>query len=415
MTSERAAVAIDGTAAPGWEEVAAVFAENFASRGELGANLCVIHRGEKVVDLAGGRADPSSDRPYDADTLALVFSTTKGMTAIAAHYLIARGALDLDAPVSHYWPAFAAAGKGGATVAMMLNHSVGVPGFREPLKRDAHLDWEYMVERIAAEEPFWEPGSRNGYHAMSFGWTVGELVRRVSGQSLGSFFRDHIAGPLNADFWIGLPEALEPRVATNVPTPPVPGDPVMDVYTHVMENPTSPSALTLMSAAALGPAGIDEATGAFTMNTRAVHAAEIGAAGGIGSGRGIATIYAALGDGQVIPGDHVVRMGQTSMVSTLDPIIRIPTRFALGFMKPMDNRRRPLGHMESFVIGEKAFGHVGAGGSFGLYDREAEMAIGYTMNRLHAGALVDERGQSIIDAAYRSLGYRTNAPGVWVR
>lgn len=414
MTTSSFADRIGGTAAAGWEGLAAAFAENFTLRDELGANLCVIHQGETVVDLAGGWADPAFSRRYDADTLALVFSTTKGMTAIAAHWLVARGQLDLDAPVSRYWPEFAAGGKEAATVAMMLNHSVGVPGFREPLKRDAHLDWEYMVARIAAEEPFWEPGSRNGYHAMSFGWTVGELVRRVSGQSLGSFFRDHVAGPLGADFWIGLPEALEHRVATNVPTPPAPGDPVMDVYTHVMENPTSPSALTLMSAAAMGPAGIDEATGTFTMNTRAVHAAEIGAAGGIGSGRGIARIYAALGNG-LIPHDHVVRMSQTSMVSMLDPIIRIPTRFALGFMKSMDNRARPLGHLESFVIGEKAFGHVGAGGSFGLYDREADVAIGYTMNRLHAGALVDARGQAIIDATYRALGYRTNAPGVWIR
>jgi CubicO group peptidase (beta-lactamase class C family) len=410
-----AAPAVTGSCAPGWENVRDAFALNFARHDEIGANVAIIHKGETVVDLAGGFVDRAQSRPYDADTMALVFSTTKGMTAIAANILIDRGELAFDAPVSRYWPEFAQNGKSGATVAMMLNHSVGVPGFREPLKTNAHLDWDYMVERIAAEEAFWEPGLRNGYHALNFGWTVGELVRRVSGQSLGRFFREQVSGPLGADFWIGLPEELEPRVAKNEPTFPAPGEPVIDVYTNLVENPTSHSALTFANSAGFGPGGVDEASGEYMMNTRAVHAAEIGGAGGIGSGRGIARIYGALRDGKLISHDHVARMSQTSMVSTRDPIILIPTRFALGFMKSMDNRSRPLGHIESFVIGEKAFGHVGAGGSFGFYDREAEMAIGYTMNRLHAGVLVDQRGQSLIDAAYRAAGYRTNAPGVWVR
>lgn len=410
-----AATRFAGKCAPGWEAVYDAFAGNFAQLDEIGANLCVIHKGETVVDISGGWVDRVQSRAYDEDTLALVFSTTKGMTAIAAHVLVDRGELDLDAPVSKYWPEFAQNGKGGATVAMMLNHSVGVPGFRLPLKPDAHLDWDYMVERIAAEEPFWEPGLRNGYHALNFGWTVGELVRRVSGQSLGRFFRNEVSGPLGADFWIGLPEELEPRVTKNEPTFPASGEPVIEVYTNIVENPTSHSALTFINSAGFGPGGVDEASGEYMMNTRAVHAAEIGGAGGIGSARGIAKIYAALGDGKLISRDHVVKMGETSMVSSRDPILLIPTRFALGFMKSMDNRKRPLGHITSFLMGEKAFGHVGAGGSFGIYDREADMAIGYTMNRLHAGILVDQRGQSLIDAAYRAAGYRTSAPGVWVR
>jgi CubicO group peptidase (beta-lactamase class C family) len=406
---------IGGSTGKGWDKVRDAFARNFAERPERGASLCVIHKGKVVVDLAGGWFDSAETRPFSADDLVLLFSTTKGMTAIAAHTLIDKGLLELDAPVTRYWPEFGQKGKDKATVAMMLNHSVGVPGFHEPLKQDAHLDWDYMVQRIAAEQPFWEPGLRNGYHALNFGWTVGELVRRVSGMSLGAYFRSAVSGPLDADFWIGLPEAEEHRVSKLTPTIPAPGDPVIEVFTNVVENPGSDSALTFTNNGGFLPATVDEASGDYLVNTRAVHAAEIGGAGGIGNARGVARIYSALLDGKLISPDHVARMGRTAMIATRDPILLIPTRFALGFMTSMDNRHLPLGNIQSFIIGEKAFGHVGAGGSFGLVDREAEIAVGYTMNHLGPGVLLDERGQSLVDAIYESLGYRTNAPGMWVQ
>lgn len=412
---EHSEAPISGEVASGWEGVRAAFTRNFAERPERSASLCVFHRGERVVDLAGGWFDTTRSRPFAHDDLVLLFSTTKGMTAVAAHCLVDQGRLDLDAPVAEYWPEYAANGKAATTVAMMLNHSAGVPGFHEPLKADAHLDWNYMVSRLAAERPFWEPGLRNGYHALNFGWTVGELVRRVSGMSLGQYFHQAVAAPLGADFWIGLPEAEEHRLSPLTPTLPGPGVPVLELYDNVVKNPQSDSALTFINSGGFSPSAVDEATGDYVVNTRAVHAAEIGGAGGIGNARGVARIYAALLGGDLISTDHVVRMGRTSMISTRDPILLIPTRFALGFMKSMDNRRLPLGAIESFVIGEKAFGHVGAGGSFGFVDREAEMAAGYTMNHLGPGVLVDERGQSVIDAIYRALGYRSNAPGVWVK
>jgi len=406
---------ISGSCDKGWEKVRDAFAKNFAERPERGASLCVMQNGKVVVDLAGGWFDEAKTRPFTSEDLVLLFSTTKGMTAIAAHTLIDKGLLDLDAPVAKYWPEFGAHGKDKATVAMMLNHSVGVPGFHEPLKQHAHLDWDYMVQRIADEKPFWEPGLRNGYHALNFGWTVGELVRRVSGKSLGTYFRSAVSGPLDADFWIGLPESEEPRVSKLTPTIPQPGEPVIEVFTNVVENPGSDSALTFTNNGGFLPSAVDEATGEYLVNSRAVHAAEIGGAGGIGNARGVARIYAALLDGKLISRDHVARMGRTSMISTRDPILLIPTSFALGFMTSMDNRRLPLGRIQSFIIGEKAFGHVGAGGSFGLVDRESGIAIGYTMNHLGPGVLLDERGQSLVDAVYRSLGYRTNAPGMWVQ
>jgi CubicO group peptidase (beta-lactamase class C family) len=337
------------------------------------------------------------------------------MTATAAHYLIDRGLMDLNAPVARYWPEYAQNGKEATTVAMMLNHSAGVPGFHEPLKQNAHRDWDYMVGRIAAERPFWEPGLRNGYHALNFGWTVGELVRRVSGQSLGAFFREKIAEPLGADIWIGLPEKLESRVSKVIPTFPGPGEPVIEVYSNVEANPKSDSALTFLNSGGWSLAAIDEATGDHVVNTRADHACEFGGAGGIGNARGLAKVYAALDAESLMSRDHVTRLSQTSMVSSCDPILLVPTRFALGFMKSMDNRRLPLGNIKSFIIGEKAFGHVGAGGSFGLLDREEGLAAGYTMNRLGMGVWLDERGQALIDAIYLCLGYRTNAPGVWVK
>lgn len=406
---------ISGACDGPWDRVREAFARNFAERGERGASICVIHKGKVVVDLAGGWFDAARTRPFAPDDLVLLFSTTKGMTAIAAHTLIDKGLMDLDAPVTKYWPEFGAQGKGSATVAMMLNHSVGVPGFHEPLKQHAHLDWDYMVQRIAAEKPFWEPGLRNGYHALNFGWTVGELVRRVSGKSLGAYFRSVVSGPLDADFWIGLPESEEHRVSKLTPTIPQPGEPVIEIFTNVAENPGSDSALTFTNNGGFLPATVGEASGDYLVNTRAVHAAEIGGAGGIGSARGVARIYAALLEGRLISHDHVARMGRTSMIATRDPILLIPTRFALGFMTSMDNRHLPLGNIQSFIIGEKAFGHVGAGGSFGLVDREADLAVGYTMNHLGPGVLLDERGQSLVDAIYQSLGYRTNAPGMWVK
>jgi CubicO group peptidase (beta-lactamase class C family) len=408
-------VSITGDVADGWKGVRDSFARNFVDRPERGASLCVFHRGEQVVDLAGGWFDTAQTKPFEREHLVLLFSTTKGMTAIAAHCLIDQGLLDLYAPVAEYWPEYAANGKQATTVAMMLNHSAGVPGFHEPLKPNAHLDWDYMVSRLAAERPFWEPGLRNGYHALNFGWTVGELVRRVSGLSLGKYFNKMVAAPLGADFWIGLPEEEEHRVSPLTPTLPGPEAPVLELYKNVHENPQSDSALTFLNNGGFSPAAVDEASGDYVVNTRAVHAAEIGGAGGIGNARGVARIYAALLSDQLISSDHVVRMGRTSMISTQDPILLIPTRFALGFMKSMDNRRLPLGAIESFIIGEKAFGHVGAGGSFGFVDRDAELAAGYTMNHLGPGVLVDERGQSLIDAIYRALGYRGNAPGAWVK
>ncbi len=183
--------------------VADEFVRNFDERGEVGASVCVRIDGQVVVDLWGGIAQ--GDTPWEEDTIGIVFSCTKGATALCAHMLASRGELDIDAPVADYWPEFACKGKQEATVKMMLDHSVGLPALRTQVKPGGMYDFDYMCELLADEEPFWKPGIRNGYHMINFGWTVGGLVKRVSGRSLGTFFREEVALPLGIEFWIGMP------------------------------------------------------------------------------------------------------------------------------------------------------------------------------------------------------------------
>lgn len=404
---------LQGFCAPEFASVLQAFEENFTARGEVGASVCLTLEGRTVVDLWGGLADPASGREWDRDTVSIVFSCTKGATAICAHVLKSRGMLDYDAPVAQYWPEFARHGKDATTVRMFLDHSAGVPALRAPVKRDGTYDWTYMVERLQEEAPFWEPGTRNGYHGLTFGWTVGEVVRRVSGKSLGAFFREAVAGPLELDFWIGLPEAEEARVApmlrhvwpADVPLPPF--------LQAVVNDKSSAAHLFLMNTGGFMPNGA---------NTRAGHAAEIGGANGVSNGRGLAGMYAPLanGGGPLVDSETLAEMGRVSMATHFDATLCMPTRFALGFMKSMDNRKRSPGATlmpgtDSAIFGEPAFGHVGAGGSFGFADPECGLSFGYSMNQMGAGLLLNPRGQALVDAAYRSLGYRSNDSGAWRR
>jgi len=384
--------------------VAEAFLRNFAEHDEVGASVALTLGGETLVDLWGGVADRDSLKPWEHDTVSIVFSCTKGATALCAHILSSQGKLDIEAPVASIWPEFSHHGKELATTRMMLDHSVGVPVLREAVKPDCLMDWDYMTERLAAERPFWEPGTRNGYHALTFGFTVGEIVRRVAGQSLGSFFREQVAAPLGIDFWIGLPEAIEPRVATIIRNLEMPKEPT-PFFQAVMGDAHSIPNRFVFNSGTWGSAG---------MNTRAGRAAEIGAANGITNARGLAGLYAPLanGGGGLVDADTLGRMEEVAMATHLDASLLLPTRFALGFMKSMDNRRRRPGG-DSVLLGRRAFGHVGAGGSIGFADPECGLSFGYTMNRMGAGILLNERGQGLVDAAYRCLGYRSNASGVW--
>ncbi len=400
---------LQGTFEPEFKPVVDAFTHNFEANGEIGASLCVTREGASVVDVWGGVADVKTQSPWQADTVCVVFSSTKGAVALAAHTLVASGELDLDAAVSRYWPEFATNGKEAATVRMMLDHSVGVPAMREKLKENGCCDWGYMVERLEREEPFWKPGNRNGYHMANFGWTVGELIRRVSGQSLGTYFREAIAKPTAAEFWIGLPEAMESRVAPMIPFRPVRGAPQGAFTQALIKDPNSIPALAFYN------------QGGFNPNSRHCRAAEIGGGGGVANGRGLARIYAPFACGGELDGrrfvdaDTLAAMGEVAVATHEDATLLIPTRFGLGFMKSMDNRKTPGVDRSSVILGGTAFGHVGAGGSIGFADPSARMSFGYAMNRMGPGILLNERGQALVDATYRVLGYSSNISGVWRR
>jgi CubicO group peptidase (beta-lactamase class C family) len=384
------AAPIEGSCAAGWERVRDAFAENFARRDELGASVCVRHKGRTVVDLWGGVADPQSGAPWQEDTICVVFSCTKAATALCAHLLAERGALDLDASAAELWPEFAAEGKGEATPRMMLDHTLGLPALRDPVKPDALADWEYMTERLAAEPPFWEPGERTGYHALTYGFAIGEIIRRASGRGLGELFRKEIAEPLGLDFHIGLPKAEEPRVAPIRLWRPGPET----VETRFIRDAKTPGTIPNLFVFNSGD------WAAKGVNTPAGRAAEIGAASGVANARALSGLFAPLSTGEFLRAETVRGFAQASSATHLDATLRAPTRFGPGFMLRMDNRARGL---DSLVIGPRAFGHVGAGGSLGFADPEHGLAFGYAMNRQGPGLLLNPRGQTLVDAAYACL------------
>jgi len=390
---------LQGHCAPGYEAVLEAFRANFSERAEVGASVCVTHRGRSVVDLWGGVAVAKTGMPWGRDTISIVFSCTKGAAALCAHMLIERGALRLHDDVGKIWPSFASHGKEGTTVANMLAHTSPVPHVRDPVRAGGFADFDYMVERVAAEPAWWEPGTRQGYHGVTYAWTVGNLVRLAAGRPLGEFFRAEIAERLGLDFYIGLPESEEVRVANLIAPDPAEMN-LESKFTQAVMQPGSLTNLFLTN------------NGAADFNSREIHAAEIGSANGMTNARGLALLYAALaqGGGGLVRPETIARMSRVSAATHMDATLQQPMRFGLGFMKSTDNRA--MGG-DSLIIGEEAFGHVGMGGSLGFADPEAELSFGYTMNRLGAGILLNARGQGLVDAAYRSVGYTGEASGAW--
>ncbi len=385
-----AAVELQGQCDARFKRVREVFEASFATGAELGAALCIFLDGRLIVDLWGGFADKEGGQPWRRDTLANVYSTTKGITALCAHQLVERGELDLDAPVARYWPEFARNGKGELPVRMLLSHQAGLPAVSKPLAPTDIFDWGTMTAALAEQKPWWTPGTKHGYHALTFGWLVGELVRRVSGMSIGRYAREHVAAPLGAEFWIGLPAELDARTADLVQGPIVTGD-GPNMIEIIAKDPEGMLAKTFANPLLF----------AMSPNSREWRAAELAAANRHTTRYALARIYASLAQGGTLDsvrvlGRDAIERARAVQSSGQDAVLPMVTRFGLGFMVPPD--QEPLGP------NPRVFGHGGAGGSLGIADPEARIGFGYVMNRMHTGLwLVDPRPRALLDALYASL------------
>lgn len=370
------AIEVHGECAAGFERVRDVFVAGMNAGTEVGASVAVTVGNEPVVDLWAGHRDAARTLPWERDTIAVVHSSTKGMTSTCAHVLVDRGELDLDAPVARYWPQFAQAGKADIPVRWLLSHRAGVPAVREALPPEAAWDWEAMTQALAAQEPWWEPGSTHGYHAIVFGWLVGEVIRRVSGAGLGAFFRAEVAEPLGIDFHIGTGPDLDARTAEAV------GDAVPRVFTERAE---------ITDRAFNNPV---EFLAADIVNSRPYRAAELGAVNGHGNARALARLYGALSCGGQVDG---VRLMAGETIEQLhveqsageDAVLGTQMRFGLGFQLPQG---------DAHGRGPRSFGHAGAGGSLGWADPDVRLGFGYVMNQMGSGM-----ADPLLQAAYASL------------
>jgi CubicO group peptidase (beta-lactamase class C family) len=382
------AVEIQGDCDRRFEKVRDAFAANFATGREVGASFAATIEGEPVVDLWAGFADGARTRPWQRDTIVNVFSTTKAMTALVAHVLADRGLLDLDAPVAKYWPEFAANGKAAMPVHFLLSHRAGLAALRAPLPTEALWDWRRMTDALAAEAPWWEPGTTNGYHAMTYGYLVGEVVRRVAGKTLGAFFRDEIAGPLGADFHIGLAAREHARAGEMVgPT--------------AAENAAAGGAAEIDPASMLGKVMSNPPITPDVANRAEWRSAEIPAANGHGNARSVARVMAVLACGGTLGGrrylgaDAIARATTEQSFAQPDLVLGVPLRWGMGLMLSSD--LLPLSPDRS------AFGHGGWGGSLGVAVPTARLSWSYVMNKMSPGTLGDTRALGLVGALYGSL------------
>jgi CubicO group peptidase (beta-lactamase class C family) len=383
---------IEGTCGEKYRRVRETFAANFEGGGEIGAAIAVTLDGVPIVDLWGGHADAARTRPWTRDTLVNIYSSTKGLTAMCAHRLVDQGKLDLDAPVARYWPEFAQAGKHKLPVRFLLSHQAGLPAVRKQLAPETFYDWNAMCAALAEQEPWWEPGTRHGYHAITYGWLVGEVIRRVSGKTMGAYFRDEIAQPLGLDAHVGLDAKEDARVAEIVAAPP-PASGAPNPLSTMLQNPES-----LIARAITNPPVV--VVDPKVVNSRAFRAMELPSANGHATARALARVYGALACGGDIEGHRVlspasIERAYTEQAFGFDEVLQQTTRIGLGFM--LSHAAARLGP------NPHAFGHPGAGGSLGFADPEAKIGFGYAMNQMGSDTVMDPRTFRLIDAVYASL------------
>ncbi|WP_432195645.1 serine hydrolase domain-containing protein [Streptomyces sp. bgisy027] len=386
---------VNGTVAEGFEPVRDAFVRNFETLGERGAALAVYRDGRKVVDLWAGTKDVDGTEPWQRGTAQVVRSATKGVAAAVLLALWQRGQLDLDAPVAEYWPEFKARGKERVLVGQVLNHRAGLPVLDRPLTPEESLDPLRGPEAVAAQAPVWEPGTEHGYHALTYGWMLDGIVRRVTGKGTGEWIADEIAGPLGAELWLGLPAAEEaagragrvgrveaPEPASGAVLKARPKRSVTDAY-------TDPDSLTRRAFAAITPFP--------DQNDPAYRASALPATNGIATADGLARVYAALigeVDGVRLLDAATVERARAEESSGPDRVLVVNTRFGLGYM---------LHGTASPLLGPGSFGHPGRGGALGFADPEAGIALGYVTNGFRKTVTADPRAQGLIRALRASL------------
>jgi CubicO group peptidase (beta-lactamase class C family) len=357
------------------------FEANLASGEDVGASFCATLEGETVADLWGGWADEARTRPWERDTIVNVYSTTKTMTALTALLLADRGVLDFDAPVARYWPEFAANGKERIKVRHVMSHAAGLSGWKEPIRREDIYDWDKVTALLAAQAPFWEPGTACGYHAITQGFLVGEVVRRITGRSLGTVFREEIAEPLGADFHIGLPESEDGRVADLIPPP---------AGASIEDTAASELAKNMATNPGINP---------LDTRTRAWRAAEIPAAGGHGNARSIAEVHALLANGGIAKGKRLMseagcRKALELQIEGTDLALGVPARYGMGFGLPSEFL--PMPNPNTLFWG-------GYGGSLAIIDMDARVSLGYAMNKMGRTTTGDMRATGLATAFWQGL------------
>lgn len=384
---------VQGLVRPGFEPVREAFARNFSEFGEQGAATAIYVQGRKVVDLWGGIADHTTGRPWTENTLSLVWSTTKGPAAMCVLLLAQRGEINLDAPVARYWPEFAQNGKDGVTVRMVLSHQAGLPYVDKQLTAQDLLDGSGVVNALEQQAPVWQPGTNHGYHAITIGYLLGELVRRVSDRSIGRFFAEEIAAPLGLDFFIGLPaehdhrvsriiekKATDPGVLDNLPK----GE-MRELGEQYAKAVADPKSLTVR---AFSVGGFVDTK----LNEPLYHAAELPWGNGIGDARSLARLYAAcVGavDGIRLLSEPVVEDATREQGFRRDAVLIYPTRWSSGFMLPTE--------MAPW-LSDTSFGFTGAGGHVGFGDRKAKVGFAYTMTKMFGNLTGDPRPAAVLDA-----------------
>lgn len=384
---------VHGFVAPGFDAVRTEFERNIAERGEIGAAVAAYWRGEKVVDLWGGRRMPEGDEPWDRDTMVIVMSSTKGLSAMTLAVANARGWLDYDAPVSRYWPEFAQHGKAAVTVRQLLGHEAGLVLLDEPLTIAKLRDLDYLARVLARQKPAWPPGTRHGYHTMTVGLYMQELIRRVdpSHRSLGRFFHDEIAVPLDLQFYIGLPREIpNERLARVKP---------LSKWRGLLALRYTPPAVTLKM---ISPGSLLRRSFmglSADPNDRAYLEVEVPAGNGVGTARAIARAYSAFAEGGAEIGVTPATLARITALPQVagrkDAVLGVPSYFSLGFLRP--------GPTLFFGSSQRAFGSPGAGGSFAFADPDARLGYAYVMNKLDFYLTDDPREKALRDAVYRAI------------